>query len=561
MSTFICASVSPKMLAKIDRRFTNRLDDLFVELFQNARRAGATQISVTTREVERVGPDFFQTEITVVDNGSGIEDFSTLLRLGDSGWDSNVSAREDAAGEGFFSLVHSGVEVTSLTHKATFTKDSFLGNVPVEVKDIAEPFAGTRLVFGRPEDIKAVEESARRIALYGHTPCSFNGVDVPQEDFLKDALNVKEVNGVRIGVYSTYAHVGWNFHGRVLHRSISVLDDVMIDARGETETLHVRFDVLETQSIWLRLPDRSDVVEDEKFHALMIEAKRAMYEYLATLPSHCASFAKYTEAHSLGVDLAEAAPWFKRFTVDTSESDASSDVLPTDRKLHLTEFATSAIVDCMTDDVEYFAFTFGVAVEYFEKLDTLLLSDDPWRYKGYSWYQDMRRLHSFSLTIDGVEANEAVASAELTIVDAIKLSFSLTGQDESITWALPFACWANDDYSDQLMMFVTRSSPWASKSATEPFSLVDAAFHVAFSFNDSGDSDSFDTQQEYFYEEFSRNFLTVLGGEKAVIESEIAKALQSWPLSSLLKSEGIHHINLTSRPDGHGWSVALLEAA
>ena len=77
------------------------------------------------------------------------------------------------------------------------------------------------------------------------------------------------------------------------------------------------------------------------------------------------------------------------------------------------------------------------------------------------------------------------------------------------------------------------------RSNTEAFDLVDAAFHVSFFFNDSGEGDSFETQEGYFREEARRSFLSVLGGDEAVLQSEIAKALGSWPLSSLLKSARI----------------------
>jgi hypothetical protein len=567
MSTLIHASVSPNILAKIDRRFTNRIDDLFVELFQNARRAGATHITVTAREVEPISPDFFRTEITVADNGSGIEDFSTLLRLGDSGWDRKVSEREDAAGEGFFSLVHSGVEVTSLKHQATFTKDSFMGHFPVEVIDMETSYPGTRLVFRRAETLEAVGYDARKIALYGHTPCSFNGVELPQEDFLKDALIVKEVKGVRIGVYTSYAQAGWNFHGRLLNRSIPSLDDVVVDAEGMAGHLYARFDVLETQSIWFKLPDRTNVVEDAKFHALMDEAKVAMYEYLATLPSHCARFSLYTEARALGVELNEASPWFKPFMVEPADSDTSSEVLPRDYALVLADLTASAIVDCVLsedcDDGEVcYAFTFAVAVEYFEKLAVQPLLDDSWRYDGYSWYSAARRIHSFGLTIDGVDASEVAPSAELTLVDTIKLSFSLTNVEQPFNWALPFASWRKGNCSgDGLLMFATKTSPWAMQSKNESFDLVDAAFHVAFSFNDSGDGDSYGTQQGDFCDAYRREFLSVLGGDEAVLEAELSKALGSWPLSSLLDAAGIHQVQLTSKPDGRGWNVALTKAA
>ena len=77
------AKVSARILSKADRLFTNRLSQIFVELLQNARRAGASLVTVTTSP----SPTDSTSLITFTDNGSGIEDFNKLLHLGESGWD------------------------------------------------------------------------------------------------------------------------------------------------------------------------------------------------------------------------------------------------------------------------------------------------------------------------------------------------------------------------------------------------------------------------------------------------------------------------------------------
>ncbi len=73
----IQAKANPKLLSKASRLFTGTLDGRIIEILQNARRAGATEVEITNK-------DGF---VTVQDNGSGIEDFSTLLDLGNSDWD------------------------------------------------------------------------------------------------------------------------------------------------------------------------------------------------------------------------------------------------------------------------------------------------------------------------------------------------------------------------------------------------------------------------------------------------------------------------------------------
>jgi hypothetical protein len=104
--TTIMANVSQRILSKAGHMFSNSLTDIFVELFQNARRAGASQIDTLLRTVENG-----KAEITVTDNGSGIMDFSSLLCLGDSNWDAATDRAEDAAGSGVGRWGNGDVEV------------------------------------------------------------------------------------------------------------------------------------------------------------------------------------------------------------------------------------------------------------------------------------------------------------------------------------------------------------------------------------------------------------------------------------------------------------------
>ena len=94
MQQTICAKVNPRLLTKADRLFIGSVDGRIIEILQNARRAGATEVRISNKEEI----------VTVQDNGSGIDDFQKLLDLGGSGWDEKLEAGEDPAGVGLFSL-------------------------------------------------------------------------------------------------------------------------------------------------------------------------------------------------------------------------------------------------------------------------------------------------------------------------------------------------------------------------------------------------------------------------------------------------------------------------
>jgi len=76
----IRAKVNRRLLEKADRLFTGTLAGRVIEILQNARRAGATQVDITNEEGW----------VMVRDNGKGIEDFSKLLDMGGSDWGEGV---------------------------------------------------------------------------------------------------------------------------------------------------------------------------------------------------------------------------------------------------------------------------------------------------------------------------------------------------------------------------------------------------------------------------------------------------------------------------------------
>ena len=68
MQETICAKVNPRLLTKADRLFTGTVEGRIIEILQNARRSGATEVKITNK-------DGF---VTVCDNGSGIERYTYM---------------------------------------------------------------------------------------------------------------------------------------------------------------------------------------------------------------------------------------------------------------------------------------------------------------------------------------------------------------------------------------------------------------------------------------------------------------------------------------------------
>jgi hypothetical protein len=567
-ASVIRAAVSSKILNKVDRFFSNRLSAIFVELVQNARRAGATLITVVIETTSK------GTRIEFEDNGSGIDDFAKLLSLGDSKWDEATDRAEDPAGFGFFSLIHSGVTVLSNGLRAFISTAAFLGteDVKVEPTDVG-PTQGTRIVFVRTENLATVAQALKEIVRFGSVDVTLDGEMLPREDFLKDSLFTKTVNGVRIGVltgggYNTHC----NFHGSVTDirtgGDVFRLENVLLPAaelRYSTPSdIYVKLDVVETSSLHLKLPDRTEVVQDDAFKALIRESRIAMFEYLATLPAHCMSYKQFLEAEELGITLPEASPLLKDFYVrarDSNHDEAFSDLAVIYPRI--VNPSEVAFVEGIDEDEDRTGFAFEMGFAYFFKLWLRPVQLEP-RFKGFSWYSEIARYRHFDLKIDSKPVDEYEAPALLTVVDLITLRFALdrAGKPtESFVWDLPFVGFANEDDSQDCSLLVTKTSPWvlASDQFADVFGLEAAAAFIGFDPGDDVESDSYETQSEYIGTRVQREIVRVLGGNIGAAQLELKKVMGDYDLRNALNAANISSVRLVKKDQE--WTYEITSAA
>ena len=97
------------------------------ELMQNARRAGATEIRFKVVDAE----------LTVTDDGCGIDDFGKLLTLCESGWGQDVQDSDAPYGVGFLSAIMASSEFTVTSNGKTLyaVTDELLAGVPASIVD------------------------------------------------------------------------------------------------------------------------------------------------------------------------------------------------------------------------------------------------------------------------------------------------------------------------------------------------------------------------------------------------------------------------------------------
>jgi hypothetical protein len=302
MKTLIEAKVSKRLLSKADRLFTGTLDGRVIEILQNARRAGATQVTVTNGDGL----------VTVHDNGKGIDDFAKLLDLGDSDWDQAMEEAEDPAGVGIFCLAPRKVGICSKRQKLVITKDGWTGTA-LELTQIEDTCNGTELVFAdEPWELSKVQKHA----VFSGLKVVVDGKTCPQQPFTSSGAAHYPELGCRIEVRNRDRlnewHKQWrdhyysdtvlvNFHGQIVNCQYSpVSEDLvfLVDMTGEST------------GIRMMLPARTQLIENKAFKALQAAIEIEAYRFIQKRGSHKLPFAEHKRAGELGIMLPEAEPVF-----------------------------------------------------------------------------------------------------------------------------------------------------------------------------------------------------------------------------------------------------------
>lgn len=145
----------------------------------------------------------------------------------------------------------------------------------------------------------------------------------------------------------------------------------------------------------------------------------------------------------------------------------------------------------------------------------------------------------------------------------IGISFSFvksTGWTDQIAWNdLSVAAWGSESCNDEFIILITDSSEWAkSRSLYRPFCLVSLATYVAFSYSDN-DSDSYDSQEEYFADQAEQAMVEILGGALQAARRRILGALD-WNVRNALEKANLTEIRMYKDENG-SWCTDIPVAA
>jgi hypothetical protein len=513
--TKLRARVSPEAISKVTRIFNGTLDDIFNELFQNARRAGATQVAVTAEHLEDA------CIITVVDDGAGIADPVDLVSLGQSDWPGDCRTREDPAGMGFFSLAGLDTVVSSTSAAGAFslaiTGDAWTGEADIDVVPWDGP-RGTTIAFHFPPGPDGkLERTVEAAARFFPLPVTYNGKDLGRADFLADAYKVIERDGFRIGVFRDRhsPHVATlNFHGVTLKHAFPVIKEV------HHTQWSVQVDIIDAPELVLVLPARKEVYRNAALDHLVALCRRAIFSVIYAEPLHRLSFADWLEARFYCDDFPPAARQLPLWWPTLARDDYRE----------VPRFADLEPGAAIYDDTDSFdAVTFGRALRRSaadepHKLagpEPLAFYEPIAKFIGYPWYDAIQCFVRTGECLTHDDGAPTEGDQALTLrPDAIRLE--LTDQHgRRLDIETDFDIQEGDDSwgdPDQARIALTQ------RSELSPDDLTDLIIDAVFSPSDDSDADSYDTQETRFRHDAAVRAHAILEGEDAAILAGIRMA-------------------------------------
>lgn len=418
------ARIDDSCLDRFTRFFNASLSDIFAELFQNARRAGATSIHVG---FERGFDKTFR--ITITDDGRGIADPSLLLDYGKNGWNENTVRNEDAAGLGMLCLatrsptiVSTPEEADSPSFRLKLTEEHFRGTLaaePVSLSSSESPLLGT----GTAISFTLTEQESNYVHHWGsdlpgwnrdtnqenapywlrdlkgacaHFPLpvylQYADEPCPSSDFLHDCFHVETWSGLRFGITDIVpAHndPSFNYHGNTCQLDLPRIDPVYGTSR------YVKIDTQSCPDLKMVLPARKEIHRNQFIESVITQAKRVLYRSYLACPDSFHSLPRYHQsaARLLDVYLPDAAPMLRPWAPTRRDTDRSDMLcLTTDPEHPYASRPAKKVknTDCIVGlDSPLLEQPLAWALEREDqKLPFSLFAPQP-LFEGYAWYDNL----------------------------------------------------------------------------------------------------------------------------------------------------------------------------
>ena len=525
--TTIQATVNPRLLEKASRLFTGTLQGRIIEILQNARRAGATKVEITNEHGV----------VTVRDNGRGIDDFNKLLDLGSSGWDDALEQSEDPAGVGVFCLVPRRVTIRSNGKSAVIHGDGWTG-APVEVADDPQPVDGTVLRFeDDPWDLSAVEINA----VFCTLQVTVDGTESTRLPFVSEQSSHHPELGCRIEVRESQDLNPWhhsckrerwygsnvlvNFHGQVV-----ALNHHPVSEHG----LHYLIEMTaDPTGIRLMLPARTQLVENEVYHALLQALELEACRYLMRRGYHRLSYKEFLRARELGIELPEAKPTYHVGLLSGDDPEPIEVAMPEGLPLAACYRWDPDRAGEDTDEAN--AHLLAALGQLKEPFVPVSIHRD---YNGYGW-ADLPVIEKVELKTGVVLHQETMWAGNVVCVDFLMITVRTS---DGRTWSSPVCMAVRPAQADREKIWWDQEV-LVTAEARDRLNPTDILYHLG-GYSDEGDT--WDTQEYQFAEELQRLWDRLVGPDESLRRRilEPFETLRDWKQATILPT-GTVTIHLT----------------
>jgi hypothetical protein len=502
MQETICAKVNKRLLSKADRLFTGTLDGRIIEILQNARRAGATEVTITNKDGL----------VTVSDNGKGIDDFAKLLDLSDSDWDQSMEESEDPAGVGVFCLSPRKVTIFSNGKKLIITKDGWTGK-PLDLTGMDDPSNGTTLTFAdEPWELSKVQKHA----VFSGLKVVVDGKSCPQLPFTSSkAMHYPEL-GCKIEVRRRDRLNDWhnqwrdryyrdtvlvNFHGQIINCAYSPVSESLVFLVHMTG---------EPTGIRMMLPARTQLIENKALKALKAAIEIEAYSYIQKRGSHKLPFTEYKRAEELGIKLPESEPVFDVGLLSGDTPEPIEVAMPKDFPLSKCYRFDDDCQGCETDDSN--AHLLAAMGKFEEPFVPVTISNS---FDGYSW-ADLPKIGKVEVTLGKELGRRGIWSETLVAVESLRITVHTS--DKKV-------------FASEVCMAVleetSRERRWSCMNvyvtikARSQLETTDIWYHLG-GWNDEGDT--WDTQVYEVEQELEEFWATIIGPAE-YLQSKIRSCL------------------------------------
>ncbi len=500
----IQACVNQRLLGKADRLFTGTLRGRIIELLQNARRAGATKVSIGNKDGW----------VTIKDNGHGIGNFAKLLDLGGSDWNDACEASEDPAGVGIFCLAPREVIIRSKGKMATITKDGWT-SAPIEVLDDPTPVRkGAILRFqDEPWELSKVDINA----VFSGMLVIVDGKRCPMLPFVSGNAARHPELGCKIEIIEYAQLTRWhkscrgdrwfinrgivNFHGQFVTFDYHPISDhrlcYLVDLTGGPT------------GIRLMLPARTRLVEDDVYKQLLAAIEMEAYRYIESKGEHKLPYKEFLRAKELGITLPEAKPTFDTgLLADTESPEPVEVVMPETFPLKSCYRFDSKAQGADGDDVNaHILAALGTFKDPFIPVSINSF------YDGYSWAM-LPTIGKVEVKLGNKLYSECLWSGELTCVG--ELSITVHTSDSKV-FSSP-VCMAKAPLSLKTKPCWTDDHIMVTAQAQNRLQSYEIWYHLGGWYEDG---DTYDTQLFAFEEDLNRFWANLIGPDEQLRQNII----------------------------------------